>query len=137
MSEKPIDISSVSTREIRIQRLNTDKTRKDIVSDTVYHVCFELSGPPPSEWRTLFGQEWRRLDPTHEAEIDGAFLVLHCPLHDVAATKLQALKKAVAATNEAYQRFAQEQASALEIREDVWKQERMDVDALATSLRFE
>ena len=85
----------------------------------------------------IFGREWKGLNLTQEADIDGAFLVLHCQLHEVAATQLPALKKAVAATNEAYKRYAQKEATALEHREDVWKQERKDVDAMATSLRFD
>jgi len=30
-----------------LERVNTDKTRLDIGSETAYHVYFELSGPPP------------------------------------------------------------------------------------------
>lgn len=137
MSEKQEEIPMGSAPEIRIERLNTDKTRKDIASDNVYHVYFELSGHPPPEWTIIFGREWKALSLTHEAGIDGAFLVLHCQLHEVATTQLPALKKAVAAANEAYKRYAQKEATALGHREDVWKQERKDVDALATSLRFD
>jgi hypothetical protein len=137
MSENQKDASLESAPEIRIERLNTDKTRKDIGSDTVYHVYFELSGHPPPEWRSIFGREWKGLNLTQEADIDGAFLVLHCQLHEVAPTLLPALKKAVAATNEAYKQYAQKKAAALEHREDVWKQERNDVEAMAASLRFE
>ena len=137
MSENQQDTPKESAPEIRIERLNTDKTRKDSGSDTVYHVYFELSGHPSPEWRDIFGREWKRLSLTHEVGIDGGFLVLHCQLHEVATTQLPALKKAVAATNEAYKHFAQKEASALEHREDVWKQERKDVDAMAATLRFE
>ena len=137
MSENRKDTSMESAAEIRIERLNTDKTRRELGSDTVYHVYFEMSGHPPTEWRSIFGREWKRLDPTHEADIDGTFLVLHCQLHEVATTQLPNLKKAVAATNEAYIRYAQKEASALEHREDAWKQERQDVAAMATSLRFD
>ena len=126
-----------SASEMRIERLNTDKTRKDIGSDTVYHVYFELSGSPPPEWRMIFGREWKGLQQTQEADLDGAFLVLHCQLHEVAASQFMALKKAVAATNEAYKRYAQGEAAAREHREDVWRQERKDVDAMAASLRFD
>jgi hypothetical protein len=63
--------------------------------------------------------------------------VLHCQLHEVATTLFPALKKAVAATNEAYTRYAQKEATALEKREDVWKEERKEVDAMASSLRFD
>ncbi len=126
-----------SAAEIRIQGLNTDKTRKDSGSDTVYHVYFELSAPPPPEWRNIFSLEWERLNLTQKAGIDGAFLVLHCRLPEVATTRLPALKKAVAAANEAYRLYAQEKETALAHREDVWRLERKDVDDLAKSLRFE
>jgi hypothetical protein len=137
MSENRIDTSLESAPEIRIERLNTDKTRKDIGSDTVYHVYFELSGRPSPEWRSIFGREWKVLNLAQEAEIDGAFLVVHCQLHEVAAVQLPALKKAVAATNEAHKQYVQKVATALEHREDVWRQERRAVEDMASSLRFD
>jgi hypothetical protein len=130
-------ISMESVPEILIERVNTDKTRKDIGSETVYHVYFELSGHPPTEWREIFGREWKRLNLTQEAGIDGGFLVLHCQLQEVATAQLPALEKAVAATNEAYKQYAEKEAAAHERREDVWRQERKDVDAMAASLRIE
>jgi len=137
MSENRKETSMGSAPEIRIERLNTEKTRKDVGSETVYHVYFELSGHPPPEWRDIFEGEWKGLNPANEAGIDGAFLVVHCPLLEVATSQLPALKKAVTATNEAYKQYAQKEATALEHREDVWKQERKDVEAVATSLRFD
>ncbi len=137
MSENPKDLSAVTDPDIRIERMNSDKSRKDVGSDSLYHVYFELSGHPPPEWTSIFRREWSGLNQTQEAGIDGLFLVLHCELHDVAATKLPLLKKAVAATNEAYRRFAQEAATASEHRQDVWERERKDVDAVAASLRFD
>jgi hypothetical protein len=137
MSEDREEHPAESIPEIRIDRLNVDKTRKAIGSNTVYHVYFELSGHPPPEWITIFEREWKALNPTQEAGINGAFLVVHCQLHEVANTQLPALKKAVAATNEAYKLYAQKEAAALEHRMDVRNQERKDVDAVAKSLRFE
>ncbi|MGA9118168.1 MAG: hypothetical protein WB699_02280 [Bacteroidota bacterium] len=137
MSENLKDSSTESLLEIRIERLNTDKTRKDIDSDTVYHVYFEISGYPPPEWRSIFGQQWKGLNLSQEASIDGISIVVHCQLHEIAATILPALKKVVAATNEAYKHYAQTEATALEHREDAWKEERKEVDAIAAQLRFE
>ncbi len=137
MSEDQKVISMESAPEIRIERLNAEKTRKDIGSDTLYHVYFELSGHPPPEWRSIFGQEWKGLNLTHEASIDGGFLVLHCQLQEVATTQLPALKKVVNATNEAYKLYAQKEAAALEHREEAWKQERKDVEAMGASLKFD
>src|SRR5512140_1795793 len=120
--------------EIRIERVNADKTRKDIGSETVYHVYFELSGHPPTEWTSIFVREWKKQQMKHEAGVDGAFLVVHCELGDVAATEFPALKKIVAETNEEYQRYAQKEQEELERREDSWKQERNAVDAMAGAL---
>ena len=123
--------------EIRIERLNTERTRKVIGSDTVYQVYFELSGHPQPEWRSIFDREWKGLNLTQEAAVDGPFLVLHCRLEEVAATQFPALKKAVAATNEAHKRYVQKEATALSDREDAWRKERKAVDAMAASLRFD
>jgi hypothetical protein len=137
MREHLNDTTPESVPEIGIKRLNTDKTRKDIGSETVYHIYFELSGIPPPEWRRIFGREWKKVNPTDEADVHGPFLVLHCQLDEVASTQLPALKKSVAATNEAYARYAQKELTALEHRQDVWKEERNAVDALASSLHFD
>ena len=137
MSENPEDTSMESAPELRIKRFNSDKTRKDFGSDTVYHVYFELSRDPPPEWRDIFGREWKRLNLTQEAGIDGTFLVLHCQIQEVASMLLPALKKAVGATNAAYKEYVQKEAAALELREDVWREERKGIEALGASLRFE
>lgn len=80
MADTDEDPSTESTPEIRIARLNTDMTRRTLGSTTVYQVYFELSGTPPLAWRDIFGREWKGLNPTQEAGIDGRFLVMHCPL---------------------------------------------------------
>ena len=137
MSGNQNDAAGEAPAELRIERVNTDRTRKDSGSDTAYHVYFELSGHPPPEWRAIFERERQALNPTFEAEIDGGFLVLHCRLAEVATTALPVLKRVVATTNDAYRRYAQEEATALQDREDVWKQERKDVDAMSMSLHLE
>ena len=137
MSENRADTPVEFDTEIRLERVNTDKTRLDIGSVTAYHVYFELSGHPPPEWRIIFERERKAMSPTYEADLDGSFLVLHCQLHEVATTALPALKRVVAVTNEAYKRYVQNEASALQQRQDVWKQERKDVDAMSNSLQFD
>ncbi|MBP1648267.1 MAG: hypothetical protein H6Q30_1712 [Bacteroidetes bacterium] len=137
MSENKQDSSVEADLNIHIVRMNTDKTRKDTGSDTVYHVYFELSTDPPSEWKTFFGQEWTKLNVKGVAEIDQAFLVLHCQLNEVPASLLQALKMAVAATNAAYAQNVEKVAVDHKHRQDVWKQERTDVDKMASLLRFD
>lgn len=122
---------------IRIIGLNTDKTRRTLGSYTVYQVYFELSGTPPLAWRDIFGREWKVLSPTLEAGIDGKFLVIQCPLQDVATTHLPALKKAVEATNTAYKQYSREQLTEEERRAEVWKEERKAVEEMAKLLHFD
>jgi hypothetical protein len=137
MADTDEDSSTQSSPEIRLVGLNTDKTRRTLGSTTVYQVYFELSGNPHLAWREIFGREWKDLNPTQEAGIDGRFLVMHCPLQEIATTHLPALKKAVEATNVAYKQYAQEQVTEEEHRADVWKEERKAVEDMAKSLRFE
>jgi hypothetical protein len=125
-----------SSPEIRIVGLNTDKTRRTLGSYTVYQVYFELSGAPPMAWRDIFGREWKDLNPKQEAGIDGRFLVMHCPLQEIATTHLPALKKAVDATNVAFKQYAREQVTEEERKADVWKEERKAVEDMARSLKF-
>lgn len=130
--------SSISSPlEIRIVGLNTDKTRRTPGSYTLYQVYFELSGAPPPRWRDIFARECRDLNPTPKAGIDGGFLVMHCPLQDIASKHLQALKKAVAAANTAYKQYAREQVAKEEHQSDEWERERKVVEDMARSLRFD
>ena len=137
MSDDRKDASMESSPAVRIERLNTERTRKVSGSDTTYQVYFELSGRPQPEWGRIFEREWKGLNLTQKASVEGSFLVVHCQLEEVAATQFPSLKKVVAATNEAYEHYAQKEATALRGREDRWMQERKEVEALAASLRFE
>ena len=131
------DSSTKATSDIRIVALNIERTRRALGSYTAYQVYFGLSGNPPLAWRDIFGREWKDLNPTQEAGIDGSFLVMHCPLQEIPTRHLPALTKAVQATNVAYKQFAREQVTEEERRGDVWKQERKAVEDMAKSLRFE
>ena len=122
---------------MKIERMNIEKTRKYVGSETEYHVYFDLSGHPPPEWRTIFLEAWVATKLTHQVSVEPSFLVVRCRLQEVAPVILPALKKAVAETNAAYARYAQKEAAALEHREDLWKQEREEVEATAASLTFE
>ena len=137
MAENKEDSSVEADLNIRIVRMNTDKTRKDFGSDTVYHVYFELSADPPSEWRIFFGLEWGKLNVKEVAVIDQAFLVLHCQLDAVPTLLLPTLKKAIAAANEAYAQNVVKVAADHERRQDIWKQDRNDVDKMVALLRFD
>lgn len=122
--------------DIHIERLNTDKTRKDIGVDAGYQVFFELSGSPAPEWKSMFSQDWIEMKLPYKTEVDGPFLVIHCQLKDVTPALLAAIQKAVTRANEAYRLFAQGEASAVTHREEEWAQERKDVEAVAASLHF-
>jgi hypothetical protein len=136
MADIDEDSLTQSSPEILIVGLNTDKTRRTLGSYTVYQVYFELSGTPSLAWRDIFGREWKDLNPKQEAGIDGRFLVMHCPLQEIATTHLPALKKAVDATNVAYKQYAREQVTEEERKADVWKEERRAVEDMAKSLKF-
>lgn len=137
MSDSQNDASTEPTPAIRIERLNSERTRKVSGSDTAYQVYFELSGHPQPEWGKIFEREWKGLNLTQQAGVEGAFLVVQCKLQEVAVTHVPALKKVVAATNEAYKHYAEKEAATLRDREDQWRQERNEVDALAASLQFD
>jgi hypothetical protein len=128
---------STTLAGIHIVGLNTDKTRRTMGSLTVYQVYFELSNAPPLAWRDIFGREWKNANPKQEAGIDGRFLVMHCPLQDIATTHLPALKKAVAATNASYVQYSSEEATKEAHKADEWKQERNTVEEMARKLKFE
>ena len=133
-SDRPL---TDSHPDIKIIGLNTDKTRRTLGSYTVYQVYFELSENPSLPWRDIFGREWKNLNPTQEAGIDGRFLIMHCPLQEVAATHLPALKKAVESTNVAYKQYVRDQVNEEERRADVWKEERKTVEEMAKTLKFD
>lgn len=130
-----------SNNDIRIVGLNTDKTRKMIGSETVYQVYFELSASPSLGWRNAFEQEWKALNvgqplSLQETTIDRAFLVMHCPIQEV-AKHVTVLKKAVATTNITYKQHTLKHATEQRVREDVWKDERQIVEDVAKSLHFD
>jgi len=141
MSENDQTKPEDSMREIRIVRLNTDKTQRLIGSETLYQVYFELSESPPIEWRIVFEQEWKSMNvgaplSLQDASVSRAFLVLHCPLNEVAA-RLPVLKKAVVSTNISYKKYVVARAAEETTRENFWKDERRTVDDVAKSLHFD
>jgi hypothetical protein len=141
MSEINQSSSIESTTDIRIVCINTDKTRRMIGSETVYQVYFELSGSPTQAWRTVFEQEWKTLHSgqslsLQETSIDRSFLLMNCPLEDI-AKQLPVLKKAVAAANAAYVENERKQAMDQKVREDIWKDERKTVEDTVQSLHFD
>jgi len=66
--------SATSSSELRIVRLNTDKTRRTLGSSTVYQVYFELSDYPPLAWREIFGGNGKASTPRRRWALTGDFL---------------------------------------------------------------
>ena len=122
--------------DIRIERMNTDKTRKVIGSDVEYQVFLDLSGTPAPVWRTIFFHAWKESGSPHRIELDGPFLIVHCPLREMTPVELATLERVVATANEVYHRFALSAVTEVTRREQAWKQERKAVDAVASTLRF-
>lgn len=130
-----------SATDIRIVRLNTDKTRRMIGTDAVYQDFFETSGIPPTGWISVFEQEWKALNAgrpmaLQETTVDRAFLVIPCPLKEISG-HLPILKKAVDAANISFRKYERRQAAVLKEREGVWKYERRAVKDAAKSLHFD
>jgi hypothetical protein len=129
--------SSYIAPDIRIERMNTDKTRKITGSSVEYQIFFDLSGTPAYEWRTIFFREWKASGSPFRTELDGPFLVLYCPLRDMTPAQLAALQSAAMTANVQYHLFARSEMTTLLRREQEWKQERTDVETVASSLHFE
>jgi hypothetical protein len=123
--------------DIFIERLNTDKSRMDAGQDKEYHFYFELSGIPAPEWVNIFAREWKAADPNHKTSVEVGFLVIHCPVNEVAATHFPVLQKVVATTNRVYAQFATKEAADLAQRQDAWKHERQVIDGVGASMHFE
>jgi hypothetical protein len=120
---------------IRILRLNVDKTHRVSGSFTEFQVYFELSSTPSAVWSGIFGREWYDLNPVQEASIDGSFLVIQCPLLKI-VFHLPVIKRAVAATNEAYDRYAREQKREQEGQGDGRKEDRRILEELKKFLNL-
>jgi hypothetical protein len=137
MSASENDVQKGPSASVKIERMNIEKTRRQAGSETVYHVYFDLSGYPPPEWRTIFQERWVATKLPHPVDLEQSFVVAHCQLQEVAPVILPALTHVVTETNAAYAQFAQKQATDLEHREDLWREERQRVEATAASLSFE
>jgi hypothetical protein len=108
MSETITRSTAESAPDIRIMRLKGKITPQTHESIVIYTVYFELSITPPLAWKNLFDGEWLRLKPLSssgrclDAKVEGGFLVIRCPLQEIAGVHLPFLKMAVAATNNKY-----------------------------------
>jgi len=126
----------VSTVDLRIVGLNSNKTRKTYGSDTVYEVYFELSGTSSLAWKDIFKREWKLTNSAHEVSIDKEFLLMHCPLKEI-VIHLPFLKDLVDATNKKYRQYIKEQATDWGHRDGIWEQSRKDIEAVVKSLHFD
>jgi hypothetical protein len=125
-----------SAIEIRITRLNDDKTRPVDGSENMYSVHFELSAIPPRSWEIIFEAEWNLLnvmrpDLWPAARVDKNFLVMRCALDQVVSLHLPFLKKAVAATNVKYAEYTRAIAKERAERTLLWERELREVKTVA------
>lgn len=132
----PRTASTFIAPDIRIERMNTDKTRKVAGPGDDYQIFFELSGIPAPEWRSIFLHEWKESGSSHPAELDGPFLVLRSALREMTPAALAMLETAIVTANTAYHRFARDEVTEVTRREQKWKEERNDVQTVASSLHF-
>lgn len=108
MSETITRSPAESAPDIRIMRLKGKITPQTHESDVIYTVHFELSVTPSLAWENIFYGEWLRLNPLSssgrclDAKVERGFLMIHCPLQEIAGVHLPFLKRAVAATNKKY-----------------------------------
>lgn len=108
MSEKSTLLPVEPSPDIRIMRLKGKIIPQTHETDVIYTVYFELSVTPPLAWETIFYGEWLRLNPHPssaqypDAKLERGFLVIRCPLQEIAGVHLPLLKMAVAAANKKY-----------------------------------
>lgn len=136
MKESNQQTENESSVEMRIVRLDNDKTRRVDGSDRVYDVYFEMEGSAPQSWGTIFEGEWKLLNVAHPdlwqaARVDRSFLIMRCPLDDVVALHLPFLKKAVATTNVKYAQYARVIAKERSAQRLIWERESSAVEAVA------
>ncbi len=108
MSETITSSTAESAPDIRIMRLKGKITPQTHESDVIYTVYFELSVTPSLAWEYIFYGEWLRLNSRSssgrclDAKVERGFLVIRCPLQEIAGVHLPLLKEAVTATNKKY-----------------------------------
>ncbi len=122
--------------DIHILRMNTDKTRRWVGSNTEYQIFFEISGTPTPEWRAIFIDAWKKSGSVHHTDLDGPFLVLFSPIEEMTQEVLTLLENTFATTNEVYHRFASDEVKEAARREKAWSDERKTVEAVAAALHF-
>lgn len=92
-------------KDIRIIGVDKDKTRKALGSE-LYHVYFQLSEVPPSDWKRIFHEIWCAPEFGYPVETaayaSGKYLVVKCVLEDVPQFVLPTLKKAIERTKAEY-----------------------------------
>lgn len=108
MSETIMHSSGGPGADIRIMRLKGNRTPQTRESNVTYTVYFELSVTPSLGWKNMFYGEWLKLNPLSSSgqcldpKMERGFLVIRCPLQEIAGVHLPLLKAAVAATNKKY-----------------------------------
>lgn len=97
--------------DIEITELDEHRTHNPDPSRGVFNVYLRLSARPPTEWTQIFDAERRfpRHSMWRRAWIEGAFVVVQCPLHEVERYHDRDLRLDVQNANEKFRGFLTEQ----------------------------
>jgi hypothetical protein len=90
-----VDVAMVGVDKNRTQNPNPNKL--------LYDVYLEMSTTPPSMWANILEEEHRfpRISLWRRARVEGKYIVVHCPLNEV-ADHLEYLKEDVKNANIKY-----------------------------------
>jgi len=122
--------------EMRIVRLDNEKTCRVEGSELLYDIYFEMLGSPPQAWGILYAGEWKLLNAEHldlwqAARVERNCLVMRCPLNQVVSLHLRFLKKAPVLTNVKYAQYASVIAKERSEERLAWERERRNAEAIA------
>lgn len=127
-------------KDIRLTGFDDRATvQRDGSRSHFWDVHLVLSAPPPAEWIALFEPVWKaRDDPQKRATvIVGAHLVVKCPLSEVEALQLPALKRAITETNLQYRQELRREQLKETARREADATVQREIQTLKSRLKFD
>jgi hypothetical protein len=99
----------VRFEDIRIVEIDTEASRP-VGTGERQLVVLRLSGTPTPQWKEMFGDAWKLHSYRRKRDVHFllATLEMISSVEDVVAHHLPELRKVIAATNEAYRRYLEE-----------------------------
>lgn len=99
-----VDAQSDGFTDIRIVGVDKKRTNNPDTRKAMFDVYLELSASPPHEWNQLFAYErsFARHTMWRTAQLEGSYIVVHCPIDEVSKYHLPDLKQDVANVNQKY-----------------------------------